>query len=154
MDRYRKSAEVIAKNRDFISGSEVSANRAILPEIVSVKGEGAYLWDADGNRHVDYHAAFAPHFLGHNVPYVTEAVIRVLRERASLYGSGTTVLEGQLAELICRHIPSVESVQFLNTGSEAPYQAIRLARAVSGQDDIIVMQGGYNGWQNGLRSLA
>jgi glutamate-1-semialdehyde 2,1-aminomutase len=148
MDRYRNSEAVFAKNRDFISGGVVSVNRAILPEIVFVKGEGAYIWDADGNRYIDYHAAFSPHFLGHNDPFVTEAVIRVLRERASLYGSGTTVLEGRLAELICRNIPWVESVQFLNTGSEATYQAIRLARAVTGRDDIIVMQGGYNGWHN------
>lgn len=148
MDRYRKSEEVLAKNRNFISGGVVSVNRATLPEIVFVKGEGAYVWDADGNRYIDYHAAFAPHFLGHNDPYVTEAVLRVLRERASLYGSGTTILEGRLAELICRHIPWVESVQFLNSGSEATYQAIRLARAVTGRDDIIVMQGGYNGWHN------
>ena len=148
MGTHRKSAEVFAKNRHFISGGVVSVNRAVLPEIVFVKGEGAYLWDADGNRYIDYHAAFAPHFLGHNDPYVTEAVIRVLRTGASLYGSGTTVMEGRLAELICRHIPWVESVQLLNTGSEATYQAVRLARAVTGRDDIIVMQGGYNGWHN------
>lgn len=148
MDRYTKSAEVFVKSRHFISGGVVSVNRATQPEIAFVRGEGAYLWDADGNRYIDYHAAFAPHFLGHNDPCVTEAVFRVLRERASLYGSGTTVLEGRLAELICRHIPWVESVQFLNTGSEATYQAIRLARAVTGRDDIIVMQGGYNGWHD------
>jgi glutamate-1-semialdehyde 2,1-aminomutase len=148
VDRHTKSAEVFAKNRNFITGGVVSVNRATHPELAFVRGEGAYIWDADGNRYIDYHAAFAPHFLGHNDPYVTEAVIRVLRERDSLYGSGTTVLEGRLAELICRHIPWVESVQFLNTGSEATYQAIRLARAVTGRDDIIVMQGGYNGWHN------
>src|SRR6266567_542785 len=148
MDRYSKSAEVFVKNRDFISGGVVSVNRATLPEIAFVKGEGAYIWDADGNRYIDYHAAFAPHFLGHNDPFVTEAVIRVLRERASLFGSGTTILEGRLAELICEHIPWVESVQFLNSGSEATYQAVRLARALTGRDDIIVMQGGYNGWHN------
>jgi glutamate-1-semialdehyde 2,1-aminomutase len=115
---------------------------------VFVKGRGAHIWDADGNRYIDYHAAFGPYFLGHNDPYVTEAVTRVLGEGASLYGSGTTVLEGRLAELICGHIPSVESVQFLNTGSEATYQAIRLARAATGRDHLIVMQGGYNGWHN------
>lgn len=145
---YKQSADILAKNRRFIPGGVVSVNRATQPEIVFMKGQGAYIWDAEGNRYIDYHAAFAPHFLGHNDPYVTEAILRVLREKASLYGSGTTVLEGQLAELICRHVPSVESVQFLNTGSEATYQAIRLARAVTGLDHIIVMQGGYNGWHN------
>jgi glutamate-1-semialdehyde 2,1-aminomutase len=72
----------------------------------------------------------------------------VLQQGASLYGSGTTLLEGQLAEMICKHVPSVESVQFLNSGSEATYQAIRLSRAVTGRDHIIVIQGGYNGWHN------
>ena len=128
---YAKSAEVFQRNRRYIPGGVVSVNRAVQPEIVFVKGQGAYIWDADGNRYIDYHAAFAPHFLGHNDPYVTDAVISTLRKGASLYGSGTTELEGQLAELICRHIPAVESVQFLNTGSEATYQAIRLARAVT-----------------------
>jgi glutamate-1-semialdehyde 2,1-aminomutase len=143
-----KSLEIFAHNRRFIPGGVVSVNRAVQPELVFVKGQGAYIWDADGNRYIDYHAAFAPHFLGHNDPYVTEAVISILRRGASLYGSGTTELEGQLAELICRHVPAVESVQFLNTGSEATYQAIRLARAVTGKDHIIVMQGGYNGWHD------
>jgi glutamate-1-semialdehyde 2,1-aminomutase len=148
MERYKQSAELFAKNRNFIPGGVVSVNRATHPEIAFNKGQGAYLWDVDGNRYIDYHAAFAPHFLGHNNPDVTEAVIRVLREGASLYGSGTTVLEGRLAELLCTHIPWVGSVQFLNTGSEATYQAIRVARAATGRDDVIVMQGGYNGWHN------
>jgi glutamate-1-semialdehyde 2,1-aminomutase len=148
MERYKQSAELFTRNRNFIPGGVVSVNRATHPEIAFNKGEGAYLWDVDGNRYIDYHAAFAPHFLGHNDPDVTEAVIRVLREGASLYGSGTTVLEGRLAELLCTHIPWVGSVQFLNTGSEATYQAIRVARAATGRDDVIVMQGGYNGWHN------
>jgi len=145
---HAKSSKILKHNRMFIPGGVVSVNRAVQPEIVFIKGQGAYVWDADGNKYIDYHAAFAPHFLGHNDPYVTDAVISVLRKGASLYGSGTTELEGQLAELICRHIPAVESVQFLNTGSEATYQAIRLARAVTGRDHIIVMQGGYNGWHD------
>jgi glutamate-1-semialdehyde 2,1-aminomutase len=142
------SAEIFARNRKFIAGGVVSLNRAVEPEIVFVKGKGAYVWDADGNQYTDYHAAFAPHILGHNDPEVNEAVVAILRTGASLFGSGTTVLEGQLAELICTHVPAVESVQFLNTGSEASYAAIRLARAVTGKDHIVVMQGGYNGWHD------
>lgn len=145
---YAKSAEVFQRNRRFIPGGVVSVNRAVQPEIVFAKGRGAYIWDADGNQYIDYHAAFAPHFLGHNDPYVTDAVISTLRKGASLYGSGTTELEGRLAELICEHVPSAESVQFLNTGSEATYAAIRLARAVTQRDHIVVMQGGYNGWHD------
>jgi glutamate-1-semialdehyde 2,1-aminomutase len=145
---YLKSKAILAKNKKYIPGGVVSVNRVASPEIAFVKGQGAYMWDADGNRYIDYHAAFAPHFLGHNDPHVTEAIHRVLQQGASLYGSGTTLLEGQLAEMICQHVPSVESVQFLNSGSEATYQAIRLSRAVTGRDHIIVMQGGYNGWHN------
>ena len=146
--KYSQSAEILEKNRRFIPGGVVSTNRAANPEIVFVKGQGAYIWSAEGARYIDYHAAFAPHILGHNDPAVNEAVCRVIQEGASLYGSGTTVLEGRLADLICSHIPFVDSVQFLNTGSEATYQALRLARAATGRDHLIVMQGGYNGWHN------
>jgi glutamate-1-semialdehyde 2,1-aminomutase len=147
-DKYPRSAAILNHNRRFIPGGVVSVNRATKPNIVFVKGLGAHLWDADGNRYLDYHAAFGPHFLGHNDPYVTEAVIQVLRDGASLYGSGGTVLEGRLAELICTSVPMLDSVQFLNSGSEATYQALRAARAATGRDHLIVMQGGYNGWHN------
>jgi glutamate-1-semialdehyde 2,1-aminomutase len=145
---YSKSAEVLRRNRQYIPGGVVSLNRAIQPEIVFTKGQGPWIWDVDGNRYLDYHAAFAPHFLGHNDPYVTDSVRRVLDCEASLYGTGTTEIEGRLAELICTHIDFVDSVQLVNTGSEATYQALRLARAATGRDHIIVIQGGYNGWHN------
>lgn len=148
MNPYSESARIFERHRRFIPGGVVSVNRAAQPEIVFVRGQGAHIWDADGNRYIDYHAAFAPHFLGHNDPYVNEAVTKVIRDGASLFGSGTTILEGRLAELICTHIPWVESVQFLNSGSEGTYQAIRLARAVTARDHVIVIQGGYNGWHN------
>jgi len=148
MNQYPKSAAILERNRRYIPGGVVSVNRATQPEIVFERARGAYLWDVEGSRYIDYHAGFAPHFLGHNDPYVTEAVIRGLRDDTSLYGSGTTVQEGRLAELICENVPAVESVQFLNTGSEATYQAIRLARAVTGHDHLINIQGGYNGWHN------
>jgi len=91
---HAKSLEILKHNRKFIPGGVVSVNRAVRPEIVFAKGQGAYVWDADANQYIDYHAAFAPHFLGHNDPHVTDAVISVLRKGSSLYGSGTTELEG------------------------------------------------------------
>ncbi len=148
MKTYPRSRAILERNRQWIPGGVVSVNRATTPEIVFVKGQGAWIWDADGNRYLDYHAAFAPHFLGHNDPYVNDAVRRVLEVGASLFGSGTTELEGRLAELICRHIDFIDSIQVLNTGSEATAQAIRVARAATGRDHIIVIQGGYNGWHN------
>lgn len=143
-----RSAEILRRNRRVIPGGVVSTNRATQPEIVFVKGEGAYIWSADGQKYIDYHAAFAPHVLGHNDPVVTEAVVHALKDGSSLFGSGTTLAEGELAELICDHIAFIDSVQFLNTGSEATYQALRVARAATGRDHVIVMQGGYNGWHN------
>ncbi len=148
MRSYPKSAAILENNKKYILGGIASVNRAVEPEIVFVRGQGAYIWDADGNQYIDYHAAFAPHLLGHNDPAVSEAVMKTIRDGASLYGSGTTVLEGRLAELICHAVPFIDSVQLLNSGSEATYQAIRLARAVTGRDHAIVMQGGYNGWHN------
>ncbi len=148
MRNYPKSEAILTANRRYIPGGVVSINRSVSPEIVFVRGEGPLIWDAEGNEYVDYHAAFAPHFLGHNDPDVTEAVERVLRDGASLFGTGTTVLEGRLAELICTNVSFVDSVQFLNTGSEATYQAIRVSRAATGRDHIICTQGGYNGWHN------
>lgn len=145
---YANSSRILRDNQRFIPGGVISVNRNVHPAIVFTKALGAHLWDAEGNRYIDYHAAFAPHFLGHNDPAVNEAVHRALDAGRSLFGSGTTQFEGQLAELICRNIPWVERVQFLNTGSEATSEAIRLARAVTERDHIIVMQGGYNGWHN------
>jgi glutamate-1-semialdehyde 2,1-aminomutase len=148
MQRTVESERLLHYNKQYIPGGIVSVNRGITPEIAFDKGLGAKMWDVDGNEYIDYHAAFGPHFLGHNDPYVTEAVVKALHDSASLYGSGTTKMEGQLAELIHMHVPAAESVQLLNTGSEATYQALRLGRAVTGRDHIIKMQGGYNGWHN------
>src|SRR5689334_7718340 len=152
MRSFPKSEAILERNRRYIPGGVVSINRSVEPQIVFVRAEGALMWDAEGNTYIDYHAAFAPHFLGHNDADITAAVERVLQDSASLYGAGTTVLEGELAELICQSVPWIEAVQLLNTGSEATAQAIRLARAAIGRDHIITIQGGYNGWHNDVAS--
>ncbi|HEV2473248.1 MAG TPA: aminotransferase class III-fold pyridoxal phosphate-dependent enzyme, partial [Chthonomonadales bacterium] len=81
-------------------------------------------------------------------PEVNAAVTRSLERGESLFGAGTTPWEGRLAELICRCVPSADQAQITNTGSEASYHAMRLARAATGRQDILVMQGGYNGWHD------
>jgi glutamate-1-semialdehyde 2,1-aminomutase len=148
MKHYPKSEAILKRNSQFLPGGVSSLNRATSPSLVFTRAKGQYIWDADGNRYSDYHAAFAAHFLGHNDPSLNAAVEQTLREGASLYGSGTTTQEGELAELLCEHLPFADRVAFLNSGSEATAQALRLARAATGRDDIIVMQGGYNGWHN------
>ncbi|MBI4904067.1 MAG: aspartate aminotransferase family protein [Acidobacteria bacterium] len=145
---YPNSEKILQHNKRYIPGGVVSVNRSVSPQIAFVKARGALLWDADGNEFIDYHAAFAPYILGHNDLDVTAAVEEVMRSGASLYGAGTTALEGEVAELICTNLPWIESLQIVNTGSEATAQAIRCARGVTGRDGIIIMQGGYNGWHN------
>lgn len=141
-----RSADILRHNLNYIPGGVVSMNRKVAPELVFLRAAGAYMWDAEGKRYLDYHGAFAPFFLGHNHPRVTAAIERVLRDGTTLPGTGTTLLEGTLAELLCEQIAAVENVVFLNTGSEATAQALRLARAATERDHVIVTLGGYNGW--------
>lgn len=147
MEPSRKSAlaDVMEHNKAYIPGGVSSTNRVIEPAIAFTKGEGAYIWDVHGKRYIDYHAAFGPYFLGHGFEPVNKAVTDILQKGESLFGAGPSVLEGQLAELLCRNIDAVEKVSVLNTGSEATSLAIRLSRAVTGRSHFIVMQGGYNG---------
>lgn len=148
MGSHQRSQEILRHNLRFIPGGIVSTNRAVQPSIAFTKAEGAWLWDADGNSYLDYHAAFGPYVLGHNDPDVNAAAIGAMASKASLFGSGTTELEGELAELICTEVQILDSIQVLNTGSEATYQAIRVARAHTGRSHIIKPQGGYHGWHN------
>ena len=145
MDKNTSSETVLEHNRRYIPGGISSVNRAIDPAITFVKAEGAYLWDSDGKRYIDYHAGFAPYFLGHNFAPINQAAAAALTSGDSLFGAGPSIAEGQLAELICENVPAAQKVTFLNTGSEATSLAIRIARAVTGRNHVIVMQGGYNG---------
>jgi glutamate-1-semialdehyde 2,1-aminomutase len=138
-------AALIEHNSRFIPGGMSSANRLIDPPIAFAKASGAYLWDIEGKRYIDYHAAFAPYFLGHNFQPVNDAVSQILASGESLFGAGPSTLEGRLAELLCERISAVDKVVLLNTGSEAVVYAIRLSRAITQRKHIIVMQGGYNG---------
>ena len=143
-----KSQEIFEHNRKYIPGGVMSLPRKVEPELAFERAEGAYMWDADGNCYLDYHAAFGPAILGHNDPGVNAAVEEVLKRRFSLCGSGANSLEGRLAELMCNNIEVCEMVQILNTGTEATMAAIRLARGATGRDHVIVMQGGFNGSHN------
>jgi glutamate-1-semialdehyde 2,1-aminomutase len=138
-------AALLERNRAYIPGGISSANRLIDPPLAFVKGKGAHLWDLEGRRYIDYHAAFAPHLLGHNFEPVNRAATEILSTGESLFGAGPSALEGRLAELICKTVSAVDKLVLLNTGSEATSLAVRLARAVTGKKHVIVMQGGYNG---------
>ncbi|KAA0993530.1 aspartate aminotransferase family protein [Dyadobacter aurulentus] len=145
---WPKSSELLKNNEQWIPGGVVSLNRKSDPNICFNKGEGSHVWDLEGNKYIDYQAGFAASFLGHNDPDVNEAVLRTLQSSSVLMGAGPTDLEGEFAELFCKCVPTVESIQITTTGSEATYHAVRIARGVTGRNHIIVMQGGYNGWHN------
>jgi glutamate-1-semialdehyde 2,1-aminomutase len=145
---WPKSSELLKNNEQWIPGGVVSLNRKSDPNICFSKGVGSHVWDLEGNKYIDYQAGFAASFLGHNDPDINAAVLRTLQSDSVLMGAGPTDLEGKFAELFCKSVPTVESIQITTTGSEATYHAIRIARGVTGRDHIIVMQGGYNGWHN------
>jgi glutamate-1-semialdehyde 2,1-aminomutase len=132
----------------YIAGGVVSLNRKVNPPIVFERAKGSKLYDINGKEYIDYHAAFAPYLLGHNFDAVNNAVIDIIKQDRSLYGSGTNALEITLAKMLCEIIPALELLQITNTGSEATAHAIRLSRAYTGREDIILAIGGYNGWHN------
>lgn len=148
MNNRQKSKELIEKNKQWIPGGVVSLNRKSEPNICFTEGQGSRVKDLDGNEYIDYQAGFSASFLGHNDPDVNAAVADTMNSNAVLMGAGPTDLEGELAQLFCEAIPGVDSVQICNTGSEATYHAIRIARTVTEKDHVIIMQGGYNGWHN------
>jgi glutamate-1-semialdehyde 2,1-aminomutase len=117
-----------------------------------VRGEGAHLVDADGNRFVDYILAYGPHILGHNPPEVVAAMRRQL-DRGLAYGA-TTDVEVALAERISAAMPSVEMLRFVNSGTEGAMSAIRLARAATGRDVVVKFAGAYHGHADALLAEA
>jgi len=146
--RHAESDALLRRGEEVIAGGVVSLNRKVEPGIAFVRAKGSRIVDADGHEYIDYHAAFAPHLLGHNDPEVNAAVVQAMEEGWSLMGSGTTPWEVRLAELLRDAVPSLEKLQLTNTGSEATAHAIRLSRAWTGREDVILMLGGYNGWHN------
>lgn len=143
-----KSLSISEEARKYIAGGVVSLNRKVEPNIVFSSGKGSHIFDSDGKKYIDYHAAFAPYLLGHNDSRVNDSVIKAINSNHSLFGSGTNAWEVKLAKMLCELVPSLQLVQITNTGSEATAHAIRLSRAWTGREHIILTLGGYNGWHN------
>jgi glutamate-1-semialdehyde 2,1-aminomutase len=141
--------ELVARAKAVIPGGVNSGNRVLPWPMVVDQAEGAYFTDMDGNRYLDYHAAFGPLVLGHNHPEVNEAV-RTATTNVDLMGVGVTPFEIELAETLNRLVPSAERVLLANSGSEATFAALRLARAVTGRSFIVKFQGTYHGWHDAV----
>lgn len=110
--------------------------------------DGCYIYDADGNRYIDYIDSWGPMILGHNFPEIREAVIKAC-EKGLSFGCATEI-EVEMAEFICGHLPHVEMVRMVNSGTEAVMSAVRAARGFTGKNKIIKFAGCYHGHSDAL----
>jgi glutamate-1-semialdehyde 2,1-aminomutase len=132
-----------------IPGGVNSATRYIGEPYAFTAARGQHVWDADGRRYLDYHAAFGAILLGHNDPEVNAAAARAVAE-VDLMGIGVTEPEIAFAEKIVSVIPSADTVVACTSGSEATHHAIRLARGLTGRRRIVKVQGGFHGWHDSV----
>lgn len=112
------------------------------------RGEGAYLFDEDGNRYVDYVNSWGPLILGHGAPTVIEAVQKQLVDGLS-FGAPTEI-EIEMADKVCEIYPSMDMVRMVSSGTEATMSAIRLARGFTGRDKMVKFEGCYHGHADSL----
>ena len=112
------------------------------------RGEGSHLWDADGNQYIEYVCSWGPMVLGHAHPEVVAAIKSAVANGTS-FGAPTEA-ENELAQMVVEAFPSIETVRFVSSGTEAGMSALRLARAYTGRDKIVKFEGGYHGHADAL----
>ena len=147
-----RNTALFERARHLIPGgvnSPVRAFKAVggTPRFVQ-RAEGAYFWDADGQRYIDYIGSWGPMILGHGHPAVLEAVQKAVLEGFS-YGAPTE-REVELAEEIVKLVPSIEMVRLVSSGTEATMSVIRLARGATGRNKIVKFEGCYHGHSDAL----
>jgi glutamate-1-semialdehyde 2,1-aminomutase len=144
MGDLRDCAALITRARRVVPGGIHSCRRETDPAVCVKRAWGAYVEDLEGRRLIDYHGAYGCIVLGHCFPAVVDRVAAAIRE-GDAFGVGTTEGEVALAEKLVEHVPSIEQVLLCNSGGEATYNAIRLARGVTGREKIVKFQGCYHG---------
>ncbi|MBN9426377.1 MAG: glutamate-1-semialdehyde 2,1-aminomutase [Burkholderiales bacterium] len=129
--------------------SAVRAFRAVggTPRFIA-RAEGAYMWDVEGRRYIDYLGSWGPMIAGHSHPQVVEAVTRAARDGLSF--GAPNLRESELAERLCAMFPQVERVRFTSSGTEATMSALRLARGFTKRDRIVKFEGCYHGTADSL----
>ncbi|MEQ9393754.1 glutamate-1-semialdehyde 2,1-aminomutase [Haliea sp.] len=146
------SEQLFERARQHIPGgvnSPVRAFKAVGGTPVFVeRADGAWFYDCEGKRYIDYVLSWGPMLMGHNHPHVREAVIRQC-EKGLSFGAPTE-LEIQLADRICEIMPGMDLVRMVNSGTEATMSAIRLARGCTGRDTIVKFEGCYHGHSDSL----
>ena len=152
MMKREKSRDIFARAKQLMPGGVNSPARAFGAvggePIVFERAQGAYLYDVDGNRYIDYVGSWGPMILGHQHPKVVAAVQAAV-DRAFSFGAPTAA-ENELAELIITAVPSIEMVRLVSSGTEATMSAIRLARGFTGRYMIIKFAGNYHGHVDSL----
>ncbi|MBN3942009.1 MAG: glutamate-1-semialdehyde 2,1-aminomutase [Nostoc sp.] len=142
-----KSQEVFAAAQNLMPGGVSSPVRAFKSvggqPIVFDRVKGAYIWDVDGNKYIDYVGTWGPAICGHAHPEVIAALHEAL-EKGTSFGA-PSVLENVLAEMVIDAVPSIEMVRFVNSGTEACMGVLRLMRAFTNRDKIIKFEGCYHG---------
>ncbi len=143
----QNSERLFAEAQTLIPGGVNSPVRAFksvggTPRFIA-RGDGAYVWDADDNRYIDYVLSWGPLILGHAHPQVIEA-LKAAVDRGTSYGAPTAI-ENELAALVIDTVPSIDMIRFVNSGTEATMSALRLARAYTGREKIIKFAGCYHG---------
>ncbi len=155
MDSTR-SDELFARALEVLPGGVNSPVRAFKSvggrPLFIERGEGAYVRDVDGNRYVDYVLSWGPLILGHAAPVVLRAVTEAAAKGTSF--GAPCAHEVELAQLVCELIPSIDSIRFVNSGTEATMSALRLARAYTGHDKILKFEGCYHGHVDALLAKA
>ena len=147
-----KSAELYEKAQQYFPGGVNSPVRAFksvygTPLFIE-RGDGCFLWDADGNKFIDFCCSWGPLILGHNHPKIREKVTQTL-EKGLSFGA-PTALENELAALILQNNRYIEKIRFVSSGTEAVMSAIRLARGYTGRDKIVKFEGCYHGHSDSL----
>ncbi|MDH7477620.1 MAG: glutamate-1-semialdehyde 2,1-aminomutase [Candidatus Bathyarchaeota archaeon] len=147
MKEMKNSKKLFEEAKKLTPGGVHSALRFFDPcPIFISKAKGSRIYDVDGNQYIDYHLAFGPVILGHAHSSISAAVKKQLNEGV-IYGL-CNELEVKVAKKIVAHVPSAQMVRFCNTGTEATYHAIRLARAYTGKSKIVKFEGAYHGWHD------
>lgn len=143
-----KSEQLHKEAQEHIVGGVNSPSRSFKAvgggsPIYMEKAQGAYFWDVDGNKYIDYLAAYGPIITGHAHPHIAEAITKAAHNGV-LYGTPTR-LENQFAQMLKEAIPSLHKVRFTNSGTEAVMTTIRVARAYTGRNKLIKFAGCYHG---------
>ena len=148
----KHSSSLFNEAKKYIPGgvnSPVRAFNGVEGEpIYFERGDGAYLFDVDGNSYIDYVGSWGPMILGHANPIVLDAV-RGMLDKGLGFGAPTEI-ETLLAKKVCQLIPSIELVRMVSSGTEATMSAIRLARGYTGRDKIVKFEGCYHGHSDSL----